>query len=350
LLIGQMLAQNPRVFILDIGASYQKTCEFLEGQYINFSATSGLTINPFDIGAAREPSDEKIKFLVALIEIMTKEDGDRRLGRLERAEIEQAIQDLYKREIKPRLSLLQNLLLSSETPEVARIGKILGPWCGDSPFGKIIDRDTNIEFQKPVVCFDLKGLESTPDLQAVSLFIITDLVWREIQRDRTQMKFLVFDECWKLLESDAGAQFIAEVFRTFRKYYASAIAISQNIDDFAKSRAAAAIMPNSSTKWILRQKGADKDRLKTVLSLNDREISLVDSLSQVKGKFSEAFLMCEDERGVVSIESTPLEYWLATTDPRDFALLKDTEKETGLKGASLLRHLADQFPTGVLRK
>jgi conjugal transfer ATP-binding protein TraC len=350
LLIGQMLSQDPRVFILDIGASYQKTCEFLEGQYINFSATAGLTINPFDIGEMAGPTDEKIKFLVALVEIMTKEDKDQRLGRLERAEIEQTIQELYKKEPKPRLSMLRELLLLSKTPEVARIGKILGPWCGDSPFGKIIDRDTNIEFQKRVVCFDLKGLESTPDLQAVSLFIITDFVWREVQRDRTQMKFVVFDECWKLLESDAGTQFIAEVFRTFRKYYASAIAISQNIDDFAKSRAATAVMPNSSTKWILKQKGADKDRLKTVLSLNEREMSLINSLTRVKGQFSEAFLMCEDERGLVSIESGPLEYWLATTDPLDFTLLKDTERTTGLKGPELLRHLAEHFPTGAFGK
>jgi conjugal transfer ATP-binding protein TraC len=347
LLIGQMLAQDPRIFIIDIGASYRKTCEFLDGQYVQFSATSGFSINPFDIGELKEPTDEKIKFLVALIEIMTKEDGANRLGRLERAEIEQATQDLYRMTDQPCLSGLRDLLLKSETPEVARIGKILGPWCGDSPFGKIVDRKTNIRFERPIVCFDLKGLESTPDLQAVSLFIITDLVWREVQKDRSQMKFLVFDECWKLLESDAGAQFIAEVFRTFRKYYASAIAISQNIDDFAKSRAATAIMPNASTKWILRQKGADKERLKTVLNLNDREVSAINDLSRVKGRFSEAFLICEDERGVVSIESTPLEYWLATTDPLDFKLLKETEVKTGLRSEALLRHLADHYPEGA---
>ncbi|MBK9039151.1 MAG: ATP-binding protein [Bdellovibrionales bacterium] len=88
------------------------------------------------------------------------------------------------------------------------------------------------------MCFDLKNLETYPDLQAVCLFIITDLVLREVQKDRSVMKFLIFDESWKLLESDAGSTFIAEVFRTFRKYYASCIAISQNIDDFAKSKAA----------------------------------------------------------------------------------------------------------------
>lgn len=348
LLIGQMLAQNPRVYIVDVGASYKKACDLLDGQYVGLSTSAGFSINPFDIGDNHAPSDEKIKFLVALIEVLTKEDGQARLGRLERSEIEIAIQEVYQAQTKPRLSNLREILLKNPNHEVNRIGKILAPWVGNSPFGKIIDRDTTISLDKRLVCFDLKNLESTPDLQAACLLIITDLVWREVQKDRSEMKFLVFDESWRLLESDAGSSFIGEVYRTFRKYYASAIAISQNIDDFARSKAAAAIMPNASIKWILRQKGADRERLKSVLSLNDREIRLIDSLSQIKGKYSESFLMCEDFKGIVSIEATPLEYWLATTDPKDFSLMTQIEESLGLKGEALLRHLAEKFPKGAM--
>ncbi len=349
LLIGQMLSQNPKVFIIDVGASYKKTCDLLDGQYVGLSTSAGFSINPFDIGESIIPSDEKIKFLVALIEVLTKEDGEARLGRLERSEIELSIQEVYQTHKKPRLSNLREILLKNQNHEVSRIGKILSPWVGDAPFGKIIDRDTTISLDKRLVCFDLKNLESTPDLQAACLLIITDLVWREVQKDRSEMKFLVFDESWRLLESDAGSSFIGEVYRTFRKYYASAIAISQNIDDFAKSKAAAAIMPNASIKWILRQKGADRERLKSVLHLNDREVQLIDSLSQVKGKYSESFLMCEDDKGIVSIEATPLEYWLATTDPKDYSLMTQIETTTGFSGEQLLRHLADKFPKGAER-
>ena len=350
LMIGQMLSQSPRVFVLDIGASYQKTCELLDGQYISLSMSSGLSINPFDLPiGTRVPTNEKIKFLVALVQIMVEDNGPGSLGKLERAEIERAIQDLYQTIEKPRLSDLQSVLLKNPSPEIVRIGKILSLWTAESPFGRIVDRETNIELQKNIVCFDLKGLESAPDLQAACLFIITDLVWREVQKDRSEMKFLIFDESWKLLESEAGSQFVGEVFRTFRKYYASAIAISQNIDDFATSKAASAIMPNSSIKWILKQPGADFKRLAEVLRLNERECALIQSLSQVKGQFSEAFLICEDKKAVVSVESTPLEYWLATTDPKDYALLKSEQKKTQKSGRSLIEHLASEYPTGAAR-
>ena len=150
------------------------------------------------------------------------------------------------------------------------------------------------------------------------------------------------------MENDSASVFIAEVFRTFRKYMASAIAISQNIDDFAKSKIANAILPNSSIKWVLKQKGADKERLKDVLSLNPNEVDLISSLHQERGSYSEAFLMAEDARAVVVIESTPLEYWLATTDGRDLGKIEDYKKKfPELSQLEVLKILALEFPKGV---
>jgi type IV secretory pathway VirB4 component len=192
---------------------------------------------------------------------MTKENDADSLNRYQKAEVEHAIKILYEGMKAPRISDLRELLVSHEDQEIVRLGKILKTWCGDTPYGRFVDRETTVEFDKSLISFDLKGMESYPDLQGVCLFLITDLIWGQIQADRGTKKFVVFDECWKLLENDSGASFIAEVFRTFRKYYASAAAISQNMDDFAKSKVASAILSNSSIKWVLRQKGADQKRL-----------------------------------------------------------------------------------------
>jgi type IV secretory pathway VirB4 component len=215
---------------------------------------------------------------------------------------------------------------------------------------KFVDRPTTVKLHRDVVCFDLKNLDSHPDLQSVCLFLITDLLWREIQRDRTQMKFTIFDECWRLLDSEAamGASLIGPVFRTYRKYFASAIGISQTMDDFSKSGVASAIMPNSALKWILRQKGADQSSLKASLDLNDREMELISSLESKKGYFSEAFLMAEDKRQVVRVESTPLEYWLFTTDPADMAYQAELRsKNPEIPELELLRMCASTRPHGA---
>ncbi len=350
LLLLQMLKEQPKVFIVDIGGSYKKLCENLDGQYIPFDLTSALSLNPFDLLPGETvPSSQKIKFLVGLVEMMTKEEGETSLGRLERAEIEEAIQGVYDANEAPRLSHLRDRLLTHPELPIRKFGKILGPWCGDTAYGRLVDRATTVALERGLVSFDLKGLESYPDLQAVCLYLITDYVWREVQRDRGTMKFLVFDECWKLLENPAGSSFIGEVFRTFRKYYASAVAISQNIDDFAKSRVSGAILPNTSIKWVLMQKGADKNRLKEVLHLNDNEIALVSSLHQERGVYSQAFLMAEETHCLVAIEPTPLEYWMATTDPRDLARIESIQKQNPeITSLAVLERLAKEIPRGVV--
>ncbi|MEQ1875306.1 MAG: ATP-binding protein [Bdellovibrionia bacterium] len=348
ILLLQMLKENPKIFILDIGGSYKKLAENLSGQYVSLALNSDLALNPFDLSANEtKPSSQKLKFLVSLVEMMTKEEAQVGLGRLERTELENAITQVYESQTSPCLSILRDILLAHQDTEIRRLGRILSAWCGDTPYGRMVDRPSTIELHRPIVCFDLKGMETYPDLQAVCLLIITDFVWREIQKDRSTMKFTVFDECWKLLE--VGHQFIAEVFRTYRKYYASAIAISQNIDDFAKSKVASAVMPNSAIKWILMQKGADQKRLQEVLQLNDNELRLVNSLHQERGVYSECLLLAQDQHTVAVVESTPLEYWIATTDPRDMAEIEASQKlYPEMPTMELLQTLSVKFPHGVV--
>lgn len=350
LVISQMLKETPKIFILDIGGSYKKTCENLDGQYVPLGIDSGLSINPFELSSADPAAkDQKIKYLVSLVELMTKENESKSLGRLEKAELENAILQTYEEKKEPCLSDLKEILVNHQDSSLKRIGRILATWCGDTPYGKFVDRPTNIKLSSQIVCFDLKGMEAQPELQCVCLFLIADLIWREIQKDRTTMKFVIFDECWKLMESNADL--IAELYRTARKYFCSVIGISQTMDDFAKSKIASAIMPNSSIKWILKQKGANLQNLKESLQLNDREISLITSLQSEKGRYSEAFLMCEDKRQVVRIEATPLEYWLATTDPKDIFLLQEIKKENpNFSEFQALKFASQRYPNGAFNQ
>ena len=350
LLLG-MLKENPKVFFIDIGGSYKKLAENLSGQYVELGVSDHLSVNPFDLVVGEtKPSSHKIKFLVGLVELMTKEDDAERLPKLARAEIEEAIQQVYKTSSNPKLSDLRDLLLKHTDANIQTYGKILSTWCGETPYGKFLDRKTTIQLQNDIIAFDLKNLESYPDLQNVCLYIITDLVWREVQRDRSQMKFIVFDECWKLLKDEAGLAFIEEVFRTVRKYFCSATAISQDLQDFLNSKISSALLPNCPLKWILMQNQSDFTKMKEALGLNDNETALISSLRQKKGEFSEAFLLAgSDRRTVAVIEPTPLELWISTTDPRDLSLIEKTKIERPeLTQLEVLNLLSRQFPKGVV--
>lgn len=352
LLLLQMLKENPKVFFIDIGGSYKKLAENFSGQYVELGVSESLSVNPFDLPEGElKPTSHKIKFIVGLVELMTKEDGAERIPKLARAEIEEAIQEVYRLSKNPRLSDLRELLLKHPEKEIQTYSKILAPWCGQTPYGKFLDQKTTVEFKKDIVAFDLKGLESYPDLQAVCLYIITDLVWREVQRDRSKMKFIVFDECWKLLKDEGGPgpTFIEEVFRTVRKYFCSATAISQDLGDFLNSSISSALLPNCSIKWILMQNQSDFTKMKEALGLNENEIQLIQSLHQEKGQYSESFLLAGPERRTVAvIEPTPLELWIATTDPRDLSAIEALKlKRPELSQLEILKTLSADFPHGI---
>jgi conjugal transfer ATP-binding protein TraC len=350
ILVMNMLKENPKVFFIDIGGSYRKLSENLGGQYVDLGVNETLSINPFDLAPGEiVPSSHKIKFLVGLVELMTKEDGSDRLPRLARAEIEEAIQEAYRRSTTPKLSELREILLKHSDREIQTYGKILTPWCGNTPYGKFLDRNTTVELERDIVAFDLKNLESFPDLQSICLYIITDLVWREVQRDRSRMKFIVFDECWKLLKDEAGLIFIEEVFRTVRKYFCSAIAISQDLLDFLNSKISSALLPNCPTKWILLQNQSDFSKSRDSLGLNENEVSLIQSLRQEKGEYSEVFLVAGAGRHVVAvIEPTPLELWIATTDPKDLGKIEEVKLEKPeLSQLEVLKYLAETYPKGI---
>ena len=80
------------------------------------------------------------------------------------------------------------------------------------------------------------------------------------------------------------------------KYKASAIAISQSMEDFANSKVSSAILPNASVKWILKQTGGNLSALQKILNLNEQEIKLVESVNSKKGFYSEAFLIAGDDK------------------------------------------------------
>lgn len=177
ILLMQMLKENPKIYIVDIGGSYKKICENFDGQYVHLGVDTQLSINPFDLANGEtKPTSQKIKFILSLVEIMTKENEKIQLGKLEKAEIESAIEKVYETSKSPRLSDLRELLLAHTEIQIQRIGKILTSWCGNSPYGKFVDQKTTLELKRPMVCFDLKGMENYPDLQAACLFIITDFV------------------------------------------------------------------------------------------------------------------------------------------------------------------------------
>ena len=329
LILMQQLALNPMVFVIDIGGSYKKLCELMGGQYIDLvpprDGETVMAVNPFaQSDYSLDPSPQKIKLLLSFLQtILTDEDAGR-LPKIDRSLLEEEILKLYAAakvtSKEPVLSDLVAQLRQSKQPSLLAFATMLFPWTGDRPYGRLVDRPSQFDVRSDFVVFDLKGLSSYPDLQASMLLILTDFILGKVE-DRSpavagRKKMILMDEAWQLLKSPASADFMEYCVRTLRKSGSGITFITQGLDEIITSPVGPAILANTATKFILMQRG-DLDPVKKVLKLNEQELELITSLRQVKGVFSEAFLIVNDLRGVIRIVPGAEEYWIATSDSND---------------------------------
>ncbi len=349
-ILAQELARGLRVFIIDIGGSYKKLTESLGGQYLEMDLSDQYRLNPFDIpDPSLEPSNQKLKSLLAVIESMIVEDEKTKLSKIDRVLLEKAIIELYEEKRKTRaipvLSELSEKLAKSKENSLVEISKILFMWTGKRPYGKLLDGLGTLRTDAPICTFDLKGLSNYPDLQSVMILILTDFILGQVEQDKVNKKRIILDEAWQLLKSNAAAGFMEYCARTLRKTGSGITFITQGIEEIVESPIGPAIMNNTATKFILLQRG-DSEILKNALKLNSQELSLIYSLEQRKGEFSEGFMIEGDHRQVIRIYPSPFEYWLSTSDSSDNRYLQEL-RETGLSLVEAIEMAARTYPNGI---
>lgn len=349
-ILMQELARGLRVFIIDIGGSYKKLTEALGGQYLDINLSDYYRINPFDIPNPREePSNQKLKSLLACVESMVSEDEKAKLPKLDRALLERAIIELYssrraKGEV-PVLSDLAQYLSAFEEPSMKAISKMLYLWTGERPYGRLLDGPGSLRTDAPICTFDLKGLSAYPDLQSVMILILTDFILTQVEGDKTTRKRIILDEAWELLKSNAAAAFMEYCARTLRKTGSGITFITQGVEEIVASPIGPAILNNTATKFVMLQRG-DSEILRDSLKLNDQEIALIHSLGQKKGEFSEGFMIEGDHRQVVRIFPSPFEYWLSTSDAQDNLYLSELRNQ-GIDLVAAIEKAAEIYPNGV---
>ena len=350
-LMLQQIARGTRVFVIDIGGSYKKMTEVLEGQYFEINLSGQYVLNPFELkDPSVEPSGDRLKGLVSIVEQMVVDQGEK-LSRFDRVQLEAALTSVFLKArsgLSPRSPVLSDLAkhcLADSDDSLKRIGKLLFPWIGGTPYGKLLDGIGKIEADRTIVAFDLKGLSQYPDLQSVMILILTNFILEQIESDRAVPKRVLLDEAWELLKSPAASQFMEYAARTFRKTGSGITFITQGVEEIIASGMGPAILNNTATKLIMLQKG-DTKVLRDALKLNTQELRLIQSVEQRKGVFSEGFLMEGESRQVIRIQPSPLEYWISTSDSRDNQFLEKLKLD-GLSLEAALFKAAELAPFGV---
>ncbi len=335
---------RPKIVFIDNGRSSENLVAVCGGEFIDVSVNSGICLNPFDLGKGEtKPSPMKIKSILAVLEVILKDEYMTSIPKREKALLEECITGLY-RDSKgiPKLSDLRKVLLSHKEATLKNFGQILYSWTGQTAFGKLLDGETNINLGRSMTSFEVKGLDDFPELKEVFMLLITNYVQREAESDLSCPYAVVCDEAHRLMKSPLTRDYILFCYRTFRKYNCSILLLTQNYRDvLGVPEIAEAVLPNSNYAIILRQKRIDWSDFQKCFDFNEAELSAVKSLESRKREFSEIFFMQDEKRAILRIVPDPLSYWICTSDAEDkFKIQELKEANPNLTTLEVLHRLA----------
>lgn len=299
------LAGGNRVWIIDIGGSYERLAKLVDGDYIELKMESPLCINPFSSIENYAMLEDYLEFLINLFYLMgaskeiTKALEDEKLIR---AYLEEAIKDSYDRYgVESSVDTVVEMLRKHITDQrVADFVKSLTPYTSMGQYGKFFNGRSDIRFDKWLTVFENGHVENVPDLRDPVIMLLTFHISKDIYLQQADYRHLVIiDEAHKFLGNPKIDLFVEQAYRRFRKHGASMILGTQGFEDFmpigSVSRAGRVVVENSFWNVFMMQRSTSKNALRESkrYSFSDYEWGLMDSVRARAGEFSELFLTSE---------------------------------------------------------
>ncbi len=309
------------VLIIDPEQEYLPLAQAVGGEYINFSASSPVKINPFDLSAdlvsGENELGRKILSLTAFLKIV--------LGNLEAQEaavLDRALKQTYSLkgitdDIKTQLNppsgtpLMEDLykvLSGMEEHTAVDLAARLERFIKGSLTG-IFSSQSNINLNNSFTVFSVRNL---PDqLRPLAIHMILDFVWTKI-RGKLKKRIMIVDEAWYLMRNPDSADFLVDMAKRARKYYLGLTTITQDVEDFLAGDRGKEIISNSSIQVLLKQAPSSIDLLAQVFNLSEGEQRLLLSEGIGQGLF-----FAGNTHVAMGVVASPLEHQLITSNPQE---------------------------------
>lgn len=335
-LIMSELGRGTRVFVLDLGRSFEKLCHLLGGQYLFFSEGSRLNLNPFNL-IKTEGDVESTNIILEMVSsiIATMAMPAEKIDK-ERADILSTIVKKVwdskgrKATVDDVISFIEKTKFKSELMKGATesLKEGLKKFSSQGVYANYFYGKKKINFEASFVVIETEELKNMPDLQAVILQIFALNISTQIfMGSREQRSLVCIDEAWDLLKSPQMEGFIESMARRLRKYNGALLIGTQGLKDFERSHGARAAFQNSN--WLLML-GKDDDSInilkeKNLIAMDDQKEQMLNSLRKEDGKYSEVFIYHKGTgfHALCQLKLDPFSSLLYSTKASDFQAIEE---------------------------
>ncbi len=315
------------VIIIDPENEYQYLTEAVGGTFIKISLSSENHINPFDLPIPQkdEAADDILRSniinLVGLLRIM--------LGGLDPEEdaiMDKALSEAYRaRDITPESDFteitpplmedLETVLHSMEGGEglATRLQKYT-----QGTYANFLNQHSNVDMDNNLVIFNIRDMEE--GLRPIAMYIILRYIWNKI-RSELKKRILVVDEAWWVMQHEDGASFMYGIAKRARKYYFGLTTITQDVDDFMRSRYGKPLVTNSSLQMLLKQSPATIDTVVKTFSLTNEEKFLL-----LEAAVGEGLFFAGTKHVAIKVLASYTEDQIITSDPEQLLAIQQAKE------------------------
>ena len=348
-------AIGAKVWMLDLGRSFEKLCHKTQGTYLEFRPEARICVNPFtrivDI-------NEDIDMLVpALVKMASMQHA---LEEVQYKAISAMVLVLF-REYGNELTVtaLRDALRTGTISELGLVNDqrikdlavMLAPYSRGGQYERFFEGTNTIDFDNDFFVIESEELKRRPDLHAVVNILLLHQITGEMYLTRDRRKLLFIDELKQQL-GDVGADdpvkaaVVEEAARRARKYGGSLVTATQSADDYYSSAQMEAAFNCSDWVFLLRQKPESLEMLdrKGRLSMDEAKKRLLQSLRTEPGAFAEIYVSSPIGEGVARNVLDPATHLLFSNKLEDNAPL-DRLRAQGLSIDEAIRELLRQRRT-----
>lgn len=294
-LMTSTLRVGGRVFVFDVGRNFEKMCHHFDGQFIEFTPQTNLSINPFSklSNAKKDGLLDPFMMFNPVLATMAAPDIER--DSLEYALFKKSVFAVWALKGKETtITDIAEYLKSQNDKKAKDLGRILFPYTMEGAYGCFFEGASNINFDKSLVVIELEELKGHKDLQTIVMQMIIIQIMNQMYLEGRKTPFhIVINEAWDALSGSQMGVFTGMLARRLRQYNGSLVIGAQSINDFYASEGALVAYEESDWMCLLSQEKESIEQLKKNehISLDHPHMeSLLKSLCTKRGQYSEIMI------------------------------------------------------------
>lgn len=387
--LTQSLSSGWRVWMMDLGDSYENLNKEIGGQYLKFKEDSNICLNFFTHMNTKKTKilSDKIQYHGLFFDISSRKDADGKIELVHEDEFDTIVpiigimcgtdlrstnnyeQEMSTEELsykKSKSSVIESavslaFLRSGRNAGMKEIFEIINEirtatkmgghdeiakicesiysalFAYGEPAGKFFryyNGAFNVNMDNWFFVLEQEELKNKGELIEVVAYGILQRIAQIsfLEENRGYKKLIAFDESAPLLKSELFAHYFDDFSRRIRKYNGALMLITQYIEDFFFNKRSATIFNGASFRFLLEH---DKSQIEKAdspdkMPMDEFTKELFSSVRKRDPYYSEILIQHRDLSVVARLKVTPTEYALYTTNPSDRAHRKDIETRLGL--------------------